>query len=86
MELSCQSWKPGTEEFVPHHILAEYIQDASTANGVSDAFLFNTRVDNLERVDAGWKLDLSHLEGPENDRSVSTSTEVWAYPEFPMDG
>lgn len=43
MELSCQRWKPGTEEFVPHHVLADYIQDAAIENGVQASIQYDTR-------------------------------------------
>lgn len=43
MELRCHRWKPGTEEFVPHHVLADYIQDTATDNAVQDCIRYNTR-------------------------------------------
>lgn len=33
MEVTFQKWPPGTQEFVPHHVLADYIQEAVRSGG-----------------------------------------------------
>lgn len=72
MELSTQKWKPGTEEFVPHHVLAEYIQDTARANGILDVISFDTRVKHVEKRGDKWIVDLDQVVG---DRTIS-STKV----------
>ncbi|RMZ84051.1 hypothetical protein DV737_g1351, partial [Chaetothyriales sp. CBS 132003] len=44
MELSINSWKPGTESFVRHNVLAEYIQDTAVKTGVHERIVYNTDV------------------------------------------
>ncbi|PSK42037.1 Thiol-specific monooxygenase [Elsinoe australis] len=61
MEMQSHAWKPGTEEFVPHHDLAEYISDAAAANGVLPDIQFRTRVSKLSKTDGSWVVDLIRL-------------------------
>ncbi|KAF7186309.1 Flavin-containing monooxygenase ustF2 [Pseudocercospora fuligena] len=61
MELTCQQWKPGTEEFVPHHVLGDYIQDTAKENGVLESISFGTRVDQIEKVGDKWRVAVSKL-------------------------
>ncbi|KAK4506403.1 hypothetical protein PRZ48_000133 [Zasmidium cellare] len=62
MELSCQQWQPGTEEFVPHHVLGDYIQDTATNNGVQDIIRYNTRVDAVRKEGDKWQVNTSSLD------------------------
>lgn len=75
MELTCQAWKPGTEEFVPHNVLAEYIQDTATANGALDSIAFNTRVVHVEKEGPQWRVELAKL-SPDKTSTVR-STEFF---------
>ncbi|CZT24400.1 related to FAD dependent oxidoreductase [Ramularia collo-cygni] len=62
MELSCEKWKPSTEDFVPHHELAQYLQDTARNNGVLEATSFNTRVDKISKTSSQkWQVDTSKL-------------------------
>ena len=70
MEMQSHTWNPGTEEFVPHNFLAEYIQDAARVNGVENVIRFNTRVRNISKGDRKWKVKTSEL--IENLDRVST--------------
>ncbi|KAF2171451.1 hypothetical protein M409DRAFT_63721 [Zasmidium cellare ATCC 36951] len=62
MELSCQQWKPGTEEFVPHHVLGDYIQDTATNNGVQNSIRYNTRVNSVRKEGDKWQVNVGTLE------------------------
>ncbi|KAK3115959.1 hypothetical protein LTR53_004186 [Teratosphaeriaceae sp. CCFEE 6253] len=64
MEMSFQSWRPGTDEFVPHHVLGDYIQDAAAMNGVLVDTQFNTRVTKVVKQDAQWRLETARLSDP----------------------
>ena len=74
--MTCQAWKPGTEEFVPHNVLADYIQDSAEANGVLDSILFNTRVDKVEKVGSKWEVATSNLVSGDLGSSIGTGVEV----------
>ncbi|KAH8799751.1 FAD dependent oxidoreductase [Xylogone sp. PMI_703] len=69
MELTLNSWKPGTEQISRHNVLAEYIQDTSSKAGVDDITLFNTRVDLVEKTGNKWHVRSSTLE---NGRIATT--------------
>ncbi|KAI5370864.1 putative flavin monooxygenase, FAD/NAD(P)-binding domain superfamily [Septoria linicola] len=71
MELSTQKWKPGTEEFVPHHVLGDYIQDTARENDVLESISFNTRVKQVEKSGKDWFVSIDRREGD----VTSSSTE-----------
>ncbi|KAM0710686.1 hypothetical protein Q7P35_001424 [Cladosporium inversicolor] len=62
MEMQCQAWKPGTEEFVSQSVIADYIQSAAISNGITDSVFLNTRVESAEKHDEGWRVETSTLE------------------------
>lgn len=76
MELSFQSWKPGTAEFVPHYVLADYLKDGATANGIMDCVRLNTRVDQIHKSDQSWELEISQLSSDDGKLSLTESVQV----------
>lgn len=76
MQMTCQEWPPGTEEFVPHHVLADYIEDAARSNAILNEIRFNTRVDKVEKVGNIWEVDISSLEEDRSENSVLTESVV----------
>lgn len=75
MEMTCQAWNPGTAEFVPHHILADYIQAGAMNNGVDECCRFNTRVNEVRKVGQKWELDVSHIKEPDQHVELVESVE-----------
>ena len=73
MELTTNKWKEGTEQFVSHNVLAEYIQDTARVTDVEPLIHFNTRVDAVEKVGSQWSVSVSTLT-PELSRPVSSTT------------
>ncbi|RFU25455.1 hypothetical protein B7463_g10880, partial [Scytalidium lignicola] len=75
MELSLNSWKPGTEQISKHNVLASYIQDTASKTGVNDITLFNTKVDLVEKKNENggakgkWHVRTSTLE--ENQKTAT---------------
>ena len=76
MEMACQEWDEGTEEFVTHNILADYIQNAAKTNGILGCISFNTRVNQVKKVGSLWELDVARLVGEGQEVSVVDSVEV----------
>lgn len=76
MEMICQSWRPGTEEFVPHHILADYIQESAEANGIVECISFNTRVNHVRKVDDTWEVEVAQLNEKESSIELRESLHV----------
>ncbi|KAG8629817.1 hypothetical protein KVT40_001436 [Elsinoe batatas] len=62
MEMQSHPWKDGTEEFVNHKFLAEYISDAAEANGVLANIQFGTRVSRVSKNDGSWLVEVTRLE------------------------
>lgn len=79
MEMSCQAWKPGTEEFVPHYVLGDYIEEAARSNGVLACIQFDSRVDRVEKIGKSWEVDVSSLERGNRVGQISTETRVSPY-------
>ena len=73
MEMSCQAWRDGTAEFVPHHVLAEYIQESAETNGVLDLISFRTRVNHIEKTGQNWRVSTAQLV---DDPCVSITDDV----------
>ncbi|KAF4556520.1 Flavin-binding monooxygenase-like protein 13 [Elsinoe fawcettii] len=73
MEMQAHAWKSGTEEFINHRYLAEYISDAAAANGVLPNIRFRSRVSKLSKRNGSWIVDIASLnkikadEPPRND-------------------
>lgn len=63
MEMQTHSWNPGTEEFVLHNFMADYIQDAARVNAAEGVIQFNTRVQSITKSGARWHVVTSKLEG-----------------------
>jgi hypothetical protein len=76
MEMTRQVWKKGTEQFVPHQLLADYIQDAAESNSIIDCVSFSTRVNQVKKVGSVWEVDVARLVGQGRDISVENSVEV----------
>ena len=71
-----QTWKEGTGEFVPHQVLADYIQDAAESNGIIDCIFFNTRVNQVKKVGSAWEVDVARLVRPGFDIAIENRVEV----------
>ncbi|KAH9828349.1 dimethylaniline monooxygenase [Teratosphaeria destructans] len=77
MEVSCQTWPTGTEEFVPHHVLAAYIQEAAKSNDVERLIKYNTKVEQVQRERDGWLLESSTLDLVQGEPHLSTQRHVF---------
>ena len=76
MEMACQRWKPETAEFVPHHVMADYIQDSAIDNGIIDSISFSTRVNSVRKVGKRWEVGTSRLSEAGGTLGVTESTEA----------
>ena len=76
MEMTCQAWKAGTDEFVPHHVLADYIQESAEANGILDSTHFSTRVNQVRKDGGKWAVDVAKLSGTDSEITITDSTQV----------
>lgn len=56
LETTLNPLKPGTESFVLHNVLKDYIQDTAEKTGVTKNTQFNTRVEHVFKTGDKWKL------------------------------
>ena len=61
MEMQTQRWRPGTEDFVSHDVLAEYIHAAAESNDVLKNIRFGTRVNRVSKVDTSWEVESTKI-------------------------
>ena len=61
MKLKINSWPIGTEDFVNHRVLNEYIQDTSRKSGVHAKTVYNTRVEKIFKSRSLWQVQTSTL-------------------------
>ena len=67
MKLKLNSWPDGTEDFVNHRILNEYIQDTSRRTGVHSRTQYDTRVEKVFKSGKVWKVQTSTLVKDQDD-------------------
>lgn len=71
MEMTTTAWKEGTGEFVPHHVMADYIQDAASV--VESCIQYRTRVTKVEKSEGEWLVKTSQLSF-DNDKPETIET------------
>ncbi|KAF2769696.1 FAD/NAD(P)-binding domain-containing protein [Teratosphaeria nubilosa] len=77
MEVSCQPWPTGTEEFVPHHVLAAYIQETAKSNRVENLIKYNTKVERVQRARDCWLVETSTLDRVRGEPHLSLQRHVF---------
>ena len=78
MEMYCQNWKPGTQDFVPHHVLGDYLQDAASENLIMDVVELNTRVNHIQKVGTQWEIQSTKWSSGVQEQPVRVSFAVSA--------
>lgn len=61
MKLKINPWPAGTDDFVNHRVLNEYIQDTSRRTGVHSSTHYNTRVEKVFKSGKSWTVHTSTL-------------------------
>ena len=61
MKMKLNSWPAGTEDYVNHRVLNEYIQDTCFKTGVHSRTYYDTRVEKVLKSGKGWKVHTSTL-------------------------
>ncbi|KAL4894896.1 pantothenate transporter [Aspergillus ambiguus] len=56
MCVKLRPWPKGTDDFVSHRVLKQYIQDISYVTGVHEATVFGARVTNVYKREDSWRL------------------------------
>lgn len=65
----------GTEDFVTHEVLKDYIQDTAIKTGVHKLTRYNTEVKNILKKNGKWVIDTVTLESGESGESVRNQSK-----------
>jgi cation diffusion facilitator CzcD-associated flavoprotein CzcO len=76
LEMTINSWKPGTEDIVEHDVLKQYIQDTVTKHDVESFTAYNTRVEQVVQEADGWQVQTSTLDVTASGKTKKV-TKVW---------
>ena len=80
MRSSLLRWPEGTEEFVRHDIVRQYIEDIARQNGVVDVVQFNTRVESVTKSDGNkWVVHTRKLQKLEPGPGYSFEKKTWQF-------
>jgi cation diffusion facilitator CzcD-associated flavoprotein CzcO len=77
LETTLNKFPPGTEAFVSHSVLKDYIQDTAAKTAVDALTQYNTDVQNVTKVGSEWAVQTSTLKSHDNGTvAFETSTSV----------
>jgi cation diffusion facilitator CzcD-associated flavoprotein CzcO len=77
LETTLNKFPPGTEDFVSHSVLKDYIQDTAAKTAVDALTQYNTDVRNVTKVGSKWAVQTSTLKSHDNGTvTFETSTSV----------
>jgi cation diffusion facilitator CzcD-associated flavoprotein CzcO len=62
----------GTEDYVSHAVLKDYIQDTAVATRVHDLTIYNTEVRKVSKNGNSWVVDTATLHTSEDGTSIQT--------------
>ncbi|KZM28708.1 uncharacterized protein EKO05_0009918 [Ascochyta rabiei] len=66
LETTLNRFPPGTEDFVPHSVLKDYIQDTALTTSVDAVTRYNTEVQNVSKEGKKWTVRTSTLQIRDN--------------------
>jgi hypothetical protein len=72
LETTLNSFPTGTEDYVSHAVLKDYIQATAIVNGVHDLTLYNTEVRKVFKDGNSWIVDTATLHTGDNGTSTQT--------------
>ncbi|KAH0378508.1 FAD/NAD(P)-binding domain-containing protein, partial [Aureobasidium melanogenum] len=75
MKLRTHDWNPNTPDFVPHEVLATYIQDTAAANKILSAISFRTRVIKVEKEENKWEVSTARLIDQDGEKEVQNAVQ-----------
>jgi hypothetical protein len=76
MKLRTHDWKANTPDFVPHDVLATYIQDTAASNDILPSISFRTSVNKVEKRDTKWEVSTSKLVEEAGEKEIRNSVQV----------
>jgi hypothetical protein len=62
LETTLNRFPPGTQDYVTHKILGDYIQDTSILTGVHEVTQYNTNVKSVSKSGEKWTVEIATLQ------------------------
>jgi hypothetical protein len=75
LETTLNQFPPGTEDYVTHEVLCDYIQATAASTGVHEMTLYDTDVRNVTKSGKSWTVETATLQTDKNGalkRNVSS--------------
>jgi hypothetical protein len=66
LETTLNQFPPGTEDFVTHKVLCDYIQATAVSTGVDEVTHYDTDVRSVTKTGKSWKVETATLQNDEN--------------------
>jgi ACS family pantothenate transporter-like MFS transporter len=77
LETTLNKFPPGTEDFVSHSVLKDYIQDTASRTDVNAITQYDTEVQDVSKKDEKWAVRTSTLQTKaDGTRALKVSTRV----------
>ncbi|KAH6639041.1 dimethylaniline monooxygenase [Boeremia exigua] len=74
LETTLNKFPPGTEDFVSHSVLKDYIQNTAVKTEVADVTHYNTEVQNVSKVGDKWAVQTTTLQTRDDGSQTRNST------------
>lgn len=74
LETTLNRFPAGTEDFVPHDVLKDYIQSTAIVSGVHDSTLYNTGVNKVSKSGNSWTVETTTLDIENSGLATQTSS------------
>lgn len=75
LETTLNQFPNGTEDFVSHAVLKDYIQDTAVKTGVHELTQYDTEVKNISKEGAKWIVETATLHSNEDGRTLGKSSQ-----------
>jgi hypothetical protein len=82
LETTLNKFPQGTDDFVSHSVLKDYIQDTATKTEVDAITKYNTEVQNVVKTDDKWAVQTAYLHTTDSgalSQEISTDVSVIHY-------
>jgi hypothetical protein len=72
LETTLNRFPAGTEDFVSHKVLKDYIQSTAIVSGVQESTLYNTEVNKMSKSGNSWTVDTTTLDVDDSGETRQT--------------
>lgn len=74
LRTTLNSWPEGTDFYVKHSVLKDYIQDTSRKTGVDSVTNYGAQVTNIQKEGNEWHVSWASLQDDQHTEDLTTTT------------